>query len=254
MKIVTWNVNSVRSRIEHVCAFLKAHSPDVLLMQEIKAMAGTFPFETLEDLGYNIAIYEQKSYNGVAILSKRPLEDVRRGIPGNEDDPQARYIEAVTGNIRVASLYVPNGQDMGTEKYVYKLAFLKKLQEHLKTLLSYNEVLIVGGDYNIAPQDLDIYDPIPYEGHIFITPSERAAFREIINLGMVDAYRTLHPQSPGYTWWNYRQGSFQKNQGVRIDHLLLSPQAADRLQACEVDSSFRGLERPSDHAPVWCHI
>ncbi len=254
MKIATWNVNSIRTRLEHVEMWIKSHNPDVLLLQEIKAMEATFPFEALEDLGYNIKIHGQKSYNGVAILSKRLLEDVTLGFPGNEDDPGARYIEAVTGNVRVVSVYVPNGQDVTSDKYPYKLTFLNRLRDHLKTLLTYQEMLVVGGDYNIAPMDMDIYDTAPYRDHIFITPPERSAFREILNLGMVDAYRVLHPDLPGYTWWDYRQGSFPKNEGLRIDHLLLSSQAADALTECDVDVTPRGYERPSDHAPLWCRV
>lgn len=254
MKIATWNINSIRTRLGHVESWLKTNQPDVLLLQEIKAMEATFPFEPLEDLGYNIAIYGQKSYNGVAILSKRPLEDITMGIPENEADEAARYIEAVTGNVRVVSVYVPNGEDLGSAKYLYKLEFLSHLKNHLQKLLSYNEKLVVGGDYNIAPGDLDLYNPDTYHDHIFATPQERSAFREILNLGMVDAYRTLHPAAPGYTWWDYRQGSWPKNEGIRIDHLLLSPQAADVLKECFVDTSPRGLERPSDHAPLICTL
>lgn len=255
MKIYTWNVNSVRTRLEHVIQWLKETEPDVVLLQEIKVQTEAFPSLFLEDLGYNIAVYGQKSYNGVAILSKYPLEDVKKAFPGQENPDQARYLEAVTNGVRVASLYVPNGQEVGCEKFDYKLTFMKDLEAYMHTLLSFNEKTVIAGDYNIAPHDADVYDPKKFKNRILASPQERQAFWRLTNQGWVDAiqvYGTAHniPPEELYTWWDYRQGSWEQNRGIRIDHLLLSPQAADCLETIEVCRDIRALPRPSDHAPV----
>ena len=259
MKIATWNINSIRARILHLTTWLKEASPDVLLLQETKCLEEQFPFEPIEDLGYNVAVVGQKSYNGVAILSKQPIEDVITKLPGDEEDLQARYIEAVVGTTRVASVYVPNGQDLGTDKYQYKLRFFERLYTHLKTLLTHEESFVIGGDYNVAPRDADTYDPKKFQNRLLVSPAERAAFRSLTNLGIYDALRVLHPEDTSnnadfFTWWDYRQGSFEKNNGLRIDHLLLSPQAVDHLKDVGIDKETRAQEKPSDHAPLWCTL
>ncbi len=254
INIITWNINSIRSRLPLFLLWLKEKGPDVVLLQETKAMDDQFPREEIEDLNYNIATYGQKTYNGVAILSKFPIEDITCGIPGFEDD-QARYIEAVVKGMRVASVYVPNGMAVGSDKYTYKLDFLDHLTAHVKTLLTYDEAFLLGGDYNVAPQDQDVYDPEEWHEKILCSTPEREGLRALVYLGLTDALRALHPQEQDlYTWWDYRGGSWQNNEGMRIDHLLLSAQAADHLTDAYVDRDVRGLEKSSDHAPVGCQL
>lgn len=254
LTIATWNTNSIRMRLPLLLEWLKESAPDIVLLQETKVMDDQFPKEEIEELHYNIATYGQKTFNGVAILSKLPLEDVTIGIPGYEDD-QARYIEAVVKGIRVASVYVPNGMEVGSDKYAYKLDFLSHLYTHLQTLLTYDEALVLGGDFNIAPLDQDIYDPQEWHEKILCSTPEREKFRALLYLGLTDALRTLHPQEAElYTWWDYRGASWQNNFGLRIDHLLLSPQAADHLEAASVEKKYRDVEKASDHAPVICKL
>jgi exodeoxyribonuclease-3 len=253
MKIVTWNINSVRARIEILLRWLQETTPDVVLLQETKCLEEQFPREPIEDLGYNIAVVGQKSYNGVAILSKKPIEDISTRLPGFDRD-EARYIEAVVGHVRVASIYVPNGQDIGTEKFFQKLAFFKALKDHASTLLSYGEPCVWGGDYNVAPTNDDVYDPEKFQNRLLVSPEERAGFRSLCHLGFVDAVRQIKNQERFYTWWDYRQGSFEKDHGLRIDHLLLSPEASDLLTSVGVDRFTRAWDKPSDHAPVWCTL
>ena len=251
MKIATWNVNSVRSRLPHVLDWLRETSPDVVLLQEIKVVEELFPFEAIEDLNYNIAVYGQKTYNGVGILSKFPLEDVTKGIPGGAEDPQARYIEAVTGGVRVASVYVPNGQAVGSEKFAYKLSFFADLQRHLTTLMETQEMVFIGGDFNVTVDDQDVYDPVGWREEILCSTQERQAIHQILQEGYIDTVRSLRPQETIYSWWDYRQGSFHKNHGLRIDHILASPALTGQLKEAGVDVNVRRLEKPSDHAPVW---
>lgn len=254
LKIVTWNINSIRVRLPLLLSWLKETKPDIVLLQEIKTTDDQFPGEEIENLHYNIALYGQKTYNGVAILSKYPIEDLTRGIPGFEDD-QARYIEAVIKGVRVASIYVPNGSEVGSDKYVYKLKFLKALYDHTKVLLTYDEAFVLGGDFNVAPSDLDVYDPKEWHEQILCSTPEREGLRSILNLGITDSLRSTHPQEKEvYTWWDYRGGAWQNNFGLRIDHLLLSPQAADHLKQVVVNVALRGVEKASDHAPVLCEL
>jgi exodeoxyribonuclease-3 len=267
--IATWNVNSVKARLSHLTEWLKRTGPDIVLLQELKCVEEGFPCLEIEELGYNLAIFGEKTYNGVAILSKFKLEDIKKGLPGNEDDPRARYIEAVvtvdrgqgTENntvhcppstvLRIASVYVPNGQTAASEKFPYKLTFLDRLGAHFKTLLTYDEMLVIGGDYNIAPDDNDVHNPQAWEGSVLTHDEVRKRLRKIFNLGIHDAWRMLHPSElGGYTWWDYRSGGFARDDGLRIDHLLLSPQAADKIISCEVNRALRELEKASDHAPV----
>jgi len=252
LTIATWNINSIRMRLPLLLTWLKETAPDIVLLQETKTPDDQFPREEIENLHYNIALSGQKSYNGVAILSKFPLEDVTPGIPGFTDD-QTRYIEAVTKGIRVASVYVPNGTAVGSDKYEYKLTFLKHLYAHTQTLLTYDEAFVLGGDFNIAPTDQDVYDPEEWHEKILCSTPEREGLRSLVYLGLTDALRALHPQQNDlYTWWDYRGGSWQNNFGLRIDHMLLSPQAADHLKEAFVNKDVRATEKSSDHAPVVC--
>lgn len=254
MKIATWNVNSIKSRLQHVTAYLKEVSPDVVLLQELKSMEENVPRNEIEDLGYNLAVVGQKTYNGVAILAKQPIEVEQRALPGDSDDEQARYVEAMVGKIRVASIYLPNGNPIDTEKFSYKLSWMDRLISHVQTLLAYEETLVLGGDYNVCPVDDDVYDPEGFAGDALCHPETRARFRTLCYHGLTDALRALHPQLGLYTFWDYQAGCWNKDQGLRIDHLMLSPQAADRLVASGVDKGPRGKEKPSDHTPVWCEL
>jgi len=253
-KIATWNVNSIRARLPRVTEWLAEFKPDIALLQETKTVVETFPTEAIEDLGYNVAVSGQKTYNGVALLSKSPIEDVTTALPGDPSDEQARYIEAFTGGLRVASIYLPNGNPAPSEKYDYKLAWMERLFDHVSGLLTYNEVLVLGGDYNVCPTDGDVYDPKGWTDDALCLPATRHHFRALMNLGLTDAFRAFHTEVGTYSFWDYTGGAWQKDFGLLIDHLLLSPQAADRLTASGIDRTPRGREKPSDHTPVWCEI
>jgi exodeoxyribonuclease-3 len=256
MKIASWNVNSVRARLELMIKWIKEEHPDIILLQETKVLDEFFPRTVFEDFGYNIVCYGQKTYNGVAILSKMPLEDVQYGFKG-EAEGQRRYIEAFTGNVRVVSLYVPNGQNVESVQYPYKLDFLNYLIKHVEQLLSYKERLVIGGDYNIAPTDQDVYDPVAWQGDVLCTPAERECFSNLLQGGLSDALKVIHPHADSkelYTWWDYRAGRWPRNQGLRIDHLLLSPLACENIIDAGVNRYVRGWEKTSDHAPVWCQL
>lgn len=258
LRIATWNVNSIKSRLHQLLPWLKETAPDIALLQEIKTTNDTFPSMEIEDLGYNLAIHGQKTYNGVAILSKWHLSDIRTHLPDGDGDMEARYIEAVASikdtAIRVASVYVPNGQSPDSEKFQYKLRFLDRLRTHAKSLLTLEEMLVIGGDYNVAPAPLDVYDPKSLEGTVCFHPQERERLHALCYLGLYDAFRVMHPHTQAFTWWDYRGGGFDNDKGMRIDHLLLSPQATDRLKSCEIAHHLRAGERPSDHAPVICNL
>ncbi len=255
ISIATWNVNSIRSRLTHLLDWLRADKPDIVLLQELKCTDDIFPYMEIEELGYNIAVYGEKTYNGVAILSKFPLSDIEKGLGGDDEDKHARYIEAVASlpkiAIRVASVYVPNGQEVSSDKFSYKQRFLDRLYSHIKKLLTYEEILVIGGDYNIAPEDSDVHEPKVWEGSVLTHDNVRNGFYKIMNLGVYDACRIKYPTGKSeYSWWDYRANSFAADNGLRIDHLLLSPQAADKLQEYYVKKELRGLEKASDHAPV----
>ena len=254
MKIATWNVNSIKARLPRVLEWLSEAGPDVALLQETKTVDEGFPALEIEELGYNIAVCGQKSYNGVAILSKRPIEDVVTRLPGDDDDDQARYIEALIGDTRVASIYLPNGNPVDGPKFPYKLAWMDRLYDHARSLLAHEDSVVLGGDYNIAPADGDIYDPAAWADDALCRPEARARFRAVLHLGYTEAYRALHSAPGAYSFWDYQKGRWQRDEGLRIDHLLLSPQAADRLMACDIDKTPRGREKPSDHTPVWCEL
>ena len=254
VKIATWNVNSIRARLGNVLAWLEAAKPDVVLLQELKAQEAQFPLMEIRSLGYEALVVGQKSYNGVAILSREALSDPLTALPGDEADTQARYVEATTFGVRVASIYLPNGNPANTEKYTYKLAWMARLRAHARALLAREEPLVLGGDYNVIPAPEDVYDPAGWGEDALYKPETRQAFRAIRNLGLTDAYRALHPKAHGYTYWDYQGIAWSADQGLRIDHLMLSPQAADRLSACEIDRKPRGREKASDHTPIWCEL
>ncbi|RAU22652.1 exodeoxyribonuclease III [Paramagnetospirillum kuznetsovii] len=253
-RIATWNVNSIRARLPNVMDWLASSHPDILLLQEIKCQDADFPLLELESSGYRVLVHGQKSYNGVAILSKRAAEDVRRGLPGDDTDPQARYLEATIDGIRVASLYLPNGNPSPGEKFDYKLAWMRRLVTHARTLLSTEMPVVLGGDYNVCPTDDDVYNPAAWQMDALCRPETRSLFREMLNLGLTEAFRSLHAEKGRYSFWDYQAGAWQRDEGLRIDHLLLSPQAADRLVACDIDKAPRGREKASDHTPVWIEL
>lgn len=254
MKIATWNVNSIKARLSHVVEYLKEHNPDVLLLQELKTQAEMFPRTEIEDAGYHVAIVGQKTYNGVGMLSKHPIEVEQRMLPGETTDEQARYIEAIIGGVRMASLYVPNGNPTDTDKFTYKLAWMDRLIGHVRTLLACEEAFALCGDYNVCPADEDVFDPDGFAGDALCHPETRFRFRTLCYLGLTDAIRARHAQAGLYTFWDYQGGCWQNDHGLRIDHMLLSPQAADRLVDSGVDKGPRGKVKPSDHTPVWCEL
>ncbi len=252
MQIISWNVNSVNSRIEHLTKLLKEISPDVVLLQELKCLQEKFPFSAIEDFGYNIEAVFQKSYNGVAILSKYPIDDVNFKIPDFEDE-QARYIDCLICSekpFRVSSVYVPNGQEVGSDKYHYKLNFYQKLTELYKSYLDIGEDLVIGGDFNVANLDIDVYDTKSLDGKICFEINERKKLREFINLGLFDSYRLLNPETKQFTWWDYRGNGFTYDKGLRIDYIFTSSKVADQIKDAKVLTDFRALTKPSDHAPV----
>jgi exodeoxyribonuclease III len=254
MRIATWNVNSIKQRLDHLATFVKSADPDVVCLQELKCVDEAFPRADVEALGYNVVTHGQKAYNGVAILSKRPLEDVRRGLPGDEGDEQARYLEGVvstaTGAVRVASIYLPNGNPIGTPKFDYKLAWMDRLRAHARGLLLLEEPLVLCGDYNVIPEPKDAMDPAAWTNDALFQPESRSRFRELLNLGFIDAVRACNDQPGLYSFWDYQAGAFQRNNGIRIDHLLLSPQAQDRLRTTSIRKEVRSWDKPSDHVPV----
>lgn len=256
MRIATWNVNSVNARLERVLEWFESAAPDVAVLQEIKCLDEKFPTEAFERLGYNVAVHGQKTYNGVAMLSKFPLEDVRRGLPflhDDEVDEQARYIEAVIAAptpLRMVGIYLPNGNPIGTEKFAYKLAWMKRLHAHARSLLALEEPLVIAGDYNVIPEAEDVANPEAWLGDALFQPESRGAFRALKNLGFTDAYLQAGGAPGGYTFWDYQAGAWPRNLGIRIDHLLLSPQAADRLAGVTIHRDERDKEKPSDHVPV----
>jgi exodeoxyribonuclease-3 len=255
MIITTWNINGVKARLESTLAYLRQHAPDVVCLQEIKTVDDGFPTAAFEDLGYNVATHGQKGFNGVAILSKHPLEDVTRGLPGDDQDLQSRWIEALvplgTRMLRVACLYLPNGNPTGTEKFAYKLAWMKRITAHASRLLEDETPLVLAGDFNVIPEPMDAKRPEAWVNDALFQPESRAAWRTLLNLGFTDATRACHPGPGVYTFWDYQAGAFQKDDGIRIDHMLLSSQAADLMTSSGIDRATRAAERPSDHVPVW---
>lgn len=249
MRIATWNVNSLRVRLPHLQEWLATRAPDVVCLQETKVPDDAFPYDELARVGYHAHYCGQKSYNGVAILARQPGSDVRIGIDGYGDD-QKRVIGASVGGVRVLSVYVPNGSAVGSDKYVYKLEWLARFTEFVRAELARSPRLAILGDFNVAPEDRDVHDPKAWEGAVLVSEPERAAFRGLLALGLVDVFRSLEPEAPGFTWWDYRLAAFRRDLGLRIDHVLASKALADDCLRCEVDRAPRALERPSDHAPL----
>jgi len=290
IKVATFNVNSIKARINNVTKWLKANPIDILLLQEIKCIDEEFCYEQFFDLGYNSIVYGQKSYNGVAIISKFKPEDVIKGLPDFYEEnhfssknysegenldlfdqikpsQQSRYIEAAFSInkkvVRVSSIYVPNGGGdksdnldiTNSEKFKYKINFFKALRSRLKEVLNYDEISIFGGDFNVALENIDVFDPLNLDGQICFHPFEKENMRSIINLGLTDCYRVLNPKIPGFSWWDYRGNSWQYNKGMRIDYLLASPLAADKIISCNAeDKGVRDQEKASDHCPVVLEI
>ena len=254
MRIASWNVNSAKARQDHILDYLKAGSADVLLIQETKTQDVNFPVDLYQDAGWNVVFHGQKSYNGVAIAARQPLTDVMSGLPGDAEDEQARYMEATIDGVRVATIYLPNGNPAPGPKFDYKLAWMERLNRRAEELLRYEIPVVLAGDFNVIPQDIDCYDPPGWEGDALTRAESRAAFNRLSLLGYTDALRACHPGQVLYSYWDYQAGAWQKDNGVRIDHLMLSPEAADRLVAAEVDKGPRGLEKPSDHTPVWVDL
>jgi len=253
MRLATWNVNSVNARLETVVRWFEEAAPDVACLQEIKCVEEKFPAEAFERLGYNVEVLGQKTYNGVALLSKTPLEDVTRGLPGDESDEQARYIEAVVSGprpVRVASIYLPNGNPVTTEKIDYKPGSIARLHRRAQDLLALEEPLALMGDYNVIPDPRDAENPEKWLDDALFQPRSREAFRALKWLGLSDAYMQADGAPGAYTFWDYQAGAWQRNHGIRIDHALLSPQAADSLRGCEIHRDVRGWEKPSDHVPL----
>lgn len=253
MRIATWNVNSVNARLPTVLAWLEQANPDVACFQEIKCVDEKFPREAFESLGYNVETHGQKSYNGVALLSKLPLSDIRRGLPGDDADEQARYLEAVIEAprpIRVAAIYLPNGNPIGTEKFAYKLAWFERLNAHARALLAHEEPLALCGDYNVIPKAEDARNPAAWVDDALFQPESRRAFRALKNLGLADAHEVGGEPAGTFTFWDYQAGAWQRDHGIRIDFALLSPQAADRFRGIETHREARDMEKPSDHVPV----
>lgn len=257
MKIATFNINGIKARLPALLDWLDEAQPDVALLQEIKSVDEGFPREPFEERGYNIKTHGQKSFNGVAILSKLPLEDVTRGLPGDDADEQARWIEAtVVGKtaIRLCGLYLPNGNPCPGPKYDYKLAWMKRLEARARDLMAAEEPALMAGDYNIIPQDEDAKRPEVWQEDALARPESREAFRRIVNLGFTEAFRA-RTRGPGhYSFWDYQAGAWNRDDGIRIDHFLLTPQCADLLIDCKIDKDIRAREKPSDHVPVWVEL
>ena len=257
MKIATFNINGIKARTQALLDWLAEAQPDVACLQEIKSVDEAFPRELFEAMGYRVETHGQKSFNGVAILSKLPLEDVVRGLPGDAADEQARWIEAtVIGQraVRVCGLYLPNGNPVPGPKYDYKLAWMARMQARVKTLLQLEEPLVCCGDYNVIPQAEDAAKPELWLEDALYLPQTRAAFRRLLNLGLTEAFRACNQAAGQYSFWDYQAGAWERNNGIRIDHHLLSPQAADLLRDCQIDKQVRAGEKPSDHVPVWIEL
>jgi exodeoxyribonuclease III len=259
MRIATWNINGAKARLEGALTWLKESKPDVACFQEIKSSNEAFPAAFFEELGYHLAVHGQKGFNGVAVLSQRRFDEVVvRGLPGDATDAHARYIEVLVPNgssaVRIGNLYLPNGNPIGTDRFAYKLAWMQRFAAHARDLLALEEPFLLLGDYNVIPEAADAKYPEAWTQDALFQPETRAAFRSLINLGLTDAVRACQPGPGIYTFWDYQAGAWQKNWGLRIDHLLLSPQASDRLVDVGIDSYVRAWEKPSDHVPVWADL
>ena len=257
IKLATFNINGIKARIEALTGWLAQATPDVVCLQEIKSVDEGFPREVFEAMGYRVETHGQKGFNGVAILSKLPLSDVRRGLPGDNTDEQARWIEAVVDAgrpVRVCGLYLPNGNPAPGPKYDYKLAWMARMEARVRELIAAEEAFVCLGDYNVIPLAMDAARPEAWVVDALFLPEARAAFRRLANLGLTDAVRVRNPSPGVYTFWDYQAGAWERNNGIRIDHVMCSPQAADRLEAAGIDKAVRGGDKPSDHVPVWVEI
>ncbi|HET9697339.1 MAG TPA: exodeoxyribonuclease III [Terriglobales bacterium] len=251
--MASWNVNSIRARMGHVTEWLKQHSPDVLLLQELKAPE--FPALSFKELGYESAAVTQKAYNGVAILSRTPIETVTTSLLGDETDSHARFLETIIGGMRVINIYLPNGNPVGSDKFVYKLAWMDRLMIQMNSWLSNSLPTIIGGDFNVIPEDIDCHKPSSWMRDALFQPEPRSRYREMLALGYTDAFRSLHPGEGGqFTFWDYFRQAFENNRGIRIDHFLLSTGVAERLERCWIDIVPRTKEKPSDHAPIMIEV
>jgi exodeoxyribonuclease-3 len=258
MRIATWNVNSIRQRLDSLTAWLKERGPDLVCLQEIKCTDEAFPREPIEALGYNVAVHGQKTFNGVALLSKLPFDEVAPGLIGDDGDVQARFLEALvstkTGVLRLVSLYLPNGNPAPGDKYAYKLKWMDRLAKFSSNRLAEEEPFVLAGDFNVIPTPQDAKRPQAWVKDALFLPETREKFRALVNLGLTDAIRAVSDDAGLYTFWDYQAGAFQKDDGIRIDHLLLSPQAADRLIDAGIDRKVRAWDKPSDHVPVWVDL
>lgn len=254
MKIATYNINSIRTRLPRLLDWLGRERPDVVCLQETKVTDDLFPRPELEALGYRVEIHGQPTYNGVAILSLAPLGEVRRGLPGDDEDKQARYLAATVDGVRVIDVYVPNGSEVGSDKYAYKLAWLERLRRHLEWDHAPGEPLVLCGDFNIAPEDRDVHDPRAWAGKVLCSDPERAALRGLLDWGLTDAFRAREPGEGHYSWWDYRGGAFWRGQGLRIDLHLVTPPVAARVREASIRRDERKGDKPSDHAPVVLEI
>ena len=258
MRIATWNVNSIRQRLDHLLTWLGECQPDIVCLQEIKCVDEAFPREPIEALGYNVVVHGQKTFNGVALLSKYPLDEATPRLAGDDLDEHARFIEGVvslkSGAVRIACLYLPNGNPVDTEKYPYKLKWMERLRTFTKLRLQTEEPLILAGDFNVIPAARDVHNPAAWLNDALFKPETRDSFQTLLGLGMTDALRAVTDEPGQYTFWDYQAGAWQKNWGIRIDHLLLSPQASDRLIDAGIDKYVRAWEKPSDHVPVWVDL
>jgi exodeoxyribonuclease-3 len=258
MRIATWNVNSIRQRLDHLLTWLRDCAPDIVCLQEIKCVDEAFPREAIEALGYNVVTHGQKTFNGVALLSKYPLEEATPRLAGDEEDVHARFLEGVvslkSGVVRVACLYLPNGNPVGTDKYPYKIKWMSRLLEYSRERLKTEEPLVLAGDFNVIPAAPDVHNPAAWVNDALFKPQTRESFQALLGLGLTDALRAVSDEPGQYTFWDYQAGAWQKNWGLRIDHLLLSPQASDRLTNVGIDKYVRAWEKPSDHVPVWIDL
>ena len=254
MKIATFNVNGIGARLPRLLEWLGEASPDVVCLQEIKCIGDNFPVEPIREAGYHALVSGQKGFNGVAILSKAPATLTQLGLPGDDSDEQSRYLEAEVDGVRVASIYLPNGNPQPGPKFDYKLAWLARLDAHARALWAHETPVVLAGDYNVIPTDDDVFSVKAMASDALMQPESRAAFRRIVNAGWTDAIRTRFPSGPVYTFWDYQAGAWPRDAGFRIDHLLLSPPAADRLLNAGVDRHVRGREKASDHVPVWVEL
>lgn len=250
MKIATWNVNSIAARLPHVLKWLDAVRPDALCLQEIKCIDAKFPRQSFSDIGYNAEIFGQPTYNGVAIVSLAPVEDVRRGFPEDSQEAQSRLIAATVGQVKVINVYIPNGSAVGSDKYTYKLDWMSRLRVFLDANYKTDWPVLLCGDFNVAPDDIDVHDAEQWRGQVLFSEPERAALGEVKKWGLVDAFRLLQPDAKEFSWWDYRQAAFRRNMGLRIDHIWVSESLAARCKSVRIDKEPRKWERPSDHAPV----